>query len=64
MSRVRIILSVADGSDGILALRAARALLASDHRDCVYAYDNGASIWAKRNKASVTAREIIDGRAA
>ena len=48
-----------EGSDGILALRAAKALLRDGHKDCVYAYEDGAHIWAYRTKRGVVAREEV-----
>lgn len=41
-----------------LALRAAKALLNSDYKDCVYLYGDEFYMYAKRNKASVSVRQI------
>lgn len=55
MSETRIILRVPQDSDGSLALRAARSLIQSDHKDCVYSYTDGTVIWAYRTKRAVVA---------
>ena len=61
---MKLILHIKDGSDGILALRAARHLI--DHpekADAVLQYggDAGTEVWARRNKASITAYELTTG---
>lgn len=53
---IKVILRLNEGSSGILATRAAMALLASDHKDCIYSFGD-THIWARRNKSSVTAYE-------
>ena len=57
---MRIILHIKDGSDGILALRAARHLIANPEKpDALMQYggNGGPIVWARRNKASITAYE-------
>jgi hypothetical protein len=53
---MRIIIDTDEGEE-ILALRAARALIRDGHRDCIYGYDNGVHIYAKRTKTGVSARQ-------
>lgn len=57
MTQARIILHLNKGSDGILALRAARSLMKDGHRSCVYSYENGVSIYAYHTMTGVAARE-------
>jgi hypothetical protein len=59
VNQTRIILHVNEGSDGILALRAARRLMADGHRSCIYSYENGVSIYAYHTQTGVAAREHI-----
>jgi hypothetical protein len=56
-NQTRIILHLNDGSDGILALRAARSLMKGGHRSCIYSYENGVSVYAYRTQTGVAARE-------
>jgi hypothetical protein len=57
---VKLILRLRDGSDGILALRAARHLIDNPEKcDALLQYggDGGPQVWARRNKSSITAIE-------
>lgn len=54
----RIILHINDGSDGILALRAARSLMNTPYRrSCIYSYENGVNVYAYHTQTGVAARE-------
>jgi hypothetical protein len=55
--QTRVILHLNEGSDGILALRAARSLMKDGHRSCIYSYENGAIIYAYHTTTGVAARE-------
>jgi hypothetical protein len=55
--QTRIILHLNEGSDGILALRAARRLISDGHKNCIYSFENGASIYAYCTVTGVAARE-------
>lgn len=54
---IRLILHINEGSDGILALRAARALIRDGYRECVYGFEGGAYIYAYRTRTGIAARE-------
>ena len=57
---MKIILHLKDGSDGILALRAARHLIDNPEKPDVllqFGEDGGPIVWGRRNKASITAYE-------
>lgn len=51
----KVILRVDDWDKSYLALQAARSLDESGYNDCVYAYEDGTTVWAKRYKSSITA---------
>jgi len=53
---MRIIIETDEGEE-MLALRAARALIRDGYQDCVYGYENGVHIYAKRTKTGVSARQ-------
>lgn len=53
----RIILHLRDGSDGVLALRAAKLLERDGFDSCVYGFGARETIFARRNKASITVYE-------
>ncbi len=58
---MKLILRINDGSDGILALRAARHLIDNPEKpDAILQYggDGGPTVWVRRNKASITAYEL------
>lgn len=55
---MKIILHLPNGSDGILALRAARNLIEHNHNTCIYTFTDGTVVDVRKNKRSVTAYEI------
>lgn len=55
--QTRIILHLNEGSDGILALRAARRLIQEGHKSRIYGFENGVSIYAYFTQTGVAARE-------
>lgn len=57
---VRYILDIA-GDQYITAAKAAKALERDGHKDCIYEFENGTIFYARRNKASISVLEIING---
>lgn len=55
--QTRIILHVNDGSNGVLALRAACRLMKEGHKSCVYSFEDGTDIYAYHTATGVAARE-------
>jgi hypothetical protein len=63
MDKVKIIIEVPEeGGQLAHALQAATSLRLSDHQDCVYSI-GGRSFWAKRNKASISVRQLEEPKA-
>ena len=54
---LKIILHLQPDSDGVPALVAALMLQREGHEQCVYGFEGGAKVFARRNKASITAYE-------
>lgn len=54
--RKRVIIE-AEPEHFIFAVRAAKSLIESEHKDCGYVFDGKHTFWAKRNKASITVTE-------
>ena len=55
---MKIILHLNEGSDGILALRSAKALVRDGYEECAYRYESGAVTFARKNKSgSITVYE-------
>lgn len=55
--QTRIILHLNEGSDGILALRAARNLIRDGHKSCIYGFEDGTNVYAYFTQTGVAARE-------
>ena len=59
---MKVILHNVFPEEWILGVRAAKSLLRDGHKDCIYKYENGTTLWTKRTPAgNIVVRGIDDG---